>query len=190
MNLLNDLGVLGFMAQMVADAHRQTLFLGDFVGGQHFVHAGCIHGHRFLHEHVFPGVYCRPKLIGAEPGWRAQEHHVHLAGDRLLIRIQPHELAFVGHIDAVLMLGLEERTVAPFQRFAERIGQRHELDIGVRAERVIGGTGATPAAPHQGNANDIAPGGVGRAVDGQPRDECHRRRCFEKLAARGPGGVH
>ena len=104
MNLLNDLGVLGFMPQVVADAHGQAFLLGHFVGREDLMYAGRIDGHRFFHEHMLPRLDGRLELIGPKTGRRTQEHHVDVAGNRPLIRIQPHELAIVRHVDAVFVL--------------------------------------------------------------------------------------
>ena len=76
---------------------REVFLLRLRARGQDAPHAGGIDGHRFFGEDVQPGRDGRLQVHRTEMRRRGQEHHVHAAGNQLLIGVEADELPLGGH---------------------------------------------------------------------------------------------
>ncbi len=84
--------------------------------------------------------------------------------DRLLVAIEPNELMFLRHVNAVCMF-LFEIAQAAFEMIFEDIGHSDELDRARGAEGLVGRAGATTTTPNQGDLKRVAACRMGAALD-------------------------
>ena len=95
---------------------------------------------------------------------RRDQHHVHAAGEQLLVGVEADEAMVVLHLDLV-GLGLLELVAAGLEALVEDVGHGDEADVLAGVHGVDGGLGAAPAAADQADADDVAAGGVGAAFE-------------------------
>ena len=156
------------MSPEKADADFEPFLVGQLVGLQQRAETARVDTARFFHEHVLAGLDRRPIVQRAEAGRRSLDHQVHVAGECLLVGIQPDEQAIVRHIDLVAEHRLE-RLARQLRPIVERVGDRDQLDMFRHAETIGCSSGSAPAGADQRHVESLAACRVRTAGDAQPR---------------------
>src|SRR5690606_5270863 len=155
-------------AQVIAPAQTtndaEVLFLRLGGGFQHAADARRVDGDRLFAEDVLAAFNRRLEVGRAEVGRAAQQHHIGIGGNRLLIGVEADEALVVG--DGELLAELfTEIALRAFDGIGESIGQNGQANIRFGVHRVDRSAATTATATHQSDLKNVAAGGVGRAAN-------------------------
>ena len=101
------------------------------------------------------------QVRGAEPGRRGEKHHIHIAVDELLKRIQPDKLFGLIHCDfggGLIALLFAQSVQAGINAILRNICHGGERGVIVRMERLTGGPCAPATAADEPHLNGLAGG--------------------------------
>jgi hypothetical protein len=110
---------------------RQVLRLGLLAGSQHGANSGGIHGDRLFGKDVFARLDARFQMGRPEVRRRGQQHDIHVGLDQLRVGVEPGKAMIGIHGDAVCHFGFLEDFQGVLHVVRERIGQGHQLGVGI-----------------------------------------------------------
>jgi len=116
-------------------------------------------------------------MQGTKSGRRRQQDHVDVGGQQLFVGVQAHELPLFRNIDATgrARVFCAQSGETRFEFFGEHVRHRHQLDAGIRLQRVVGRSRATTTAAYETNFDALSL--VLRA--------CNRRKSSDTRGQRG-----
>lgn len=144
-----------------ADHEGEIFFLCEASGFEAGADAGGVGGEGFFGEDMFSCGDCGGELDGAEGGVGCEDDDVDACVDDLLIGVEADELFFGGDLDARCGFCAEffgDAGERGFEAIFEDVAHGDESGVGVGAEGLDGGAGASTAAADEADA-EIA-GGV------------------------------
>jgi len=181
---LSEDRALGVVIAPAEPCHdREVLLLGNLHRLDDGADAGGIRGHGLLGEDVFARLDGGAEVAGPEAGRRGEYDEVHAALDDLLEGIDAHKLPVGGHVELLVILHRAfHGGEAAFDRFGEGVAHGPQLDVAVGLEGLRGGTGATPAAADEADAELVA---VGRGAQKRRKGDCADGKPMRSLSLLG-----
>jgi hypothetical protein len=106
LDAFHHLDVAGLVATLQSHSDLEVLLFRFLCSFQHAAHTWSIHCHGLFHEDVLSLLHRLLEHHGTEDAGRCENHDI-TRGDSLLVRFEPHETPFLGHINLPGVLGLE-----------------------------------------------------------------------------------